>query len=159
MVREEKKYVAEAKVLQKIVKSRLFDEETWPANQDVTDTMINVLKSMGFLKTVDDVAASDYGAVLATPMSDALHIWHLMNLAGIDIHQGCMFDEIMMCREVTELDENILVSSDGTPYFWHHLRHIAMRLYYDYYNIAPGSDEDPLKTHIKAGKLMAARGP
>jgi hypothetical protein len=144
MVRVRKTYITEAKVLQKIVKSRLFDEEVWPANQKATDTMFEVFECLGFLTIVDDVADDNHGLIEPTPMGKALNIKLLTSMAGFLICPSCISDDIILDSNITDLDEHILMNGFSEPGFWHHLRYLAMRMYYEHYNIAPGSDEDPL---------------
>jgi hypothetical protein len=152
-------FTTEGEKLRKTVKSLMVDEETWRKNQGVVDAMIIVFEDMGFLKIVDDASASGFGAIYPTPISDALDLVYMLNLACLDFYKGRIFDDVATCGEVTNLDENYLVRSYGTPEFWDTFCSAAMHLYYDYYNIARGSDEDPVRTYMDVGRLMAARGP
>jgi hypothetical protein len=125
------------KFIQSIVKSQLFEEKDWPANPEVTRSMTTVFEEMGLLKTDDD------GLIVATPMGKKYNIEFLLNIAGLQINDR-MEIETGGFSNITHLDEAILLKSIGTSSFLHFLRNIAMRIYYEHYDIALGSDEDPL---------------
>jgi hypothetical protein len=142
-------YAAQAKVLKEIVKSRLFDEKIWPANPEVTDSMIDVFESMGLLtigKKIDD-ECQDH--IEATQKGELQNIKLLMSIAGFETCPFCMSDDIILVSEIPELDENILVNSFDEPWYYFQLRPVAMRAYYKYYGIAIDADEAPLDCRVE----------
>jgi hypothetical protein len=144
-------YDAQAKVLKEIVKSRLFDEVDWPANSEVTVSMIDVFESMGLL-TITKMSSDDCQVeIKPTQMGEALDIELLMSIAGFGICPFCMSDDIILVSEIPELDENILVNSFDEPWYYFQLRPVAMRAYYKYYGIAINADEAPLDCRVELG--------
>jgi hypothetical protein len=142
----------QAKVLQNIVKSLLFDAEDWPSSQEVSVSMTRVFESMGYLETPDVAEFDGHKTAIASPIGAANNIVFLLSIAGLHIYDGVFLD-LLDNSGISAIDDQILTNCLGTPRFWHHLRHIAMHLYYDHYDIDLGSDEDPIDTSCC---LMAA---
>jgi hypothetical protein len=141
---------AMAKSLQDLVKYRLFGEGEWVVEDDELTVINKIFTGMGLLKPEypgDDPNCPDrFSCMEATPFGKECDVDLILFMAGIiGIWDECLY-ELHKAELIEEFECDIvyrLWSAYEDPEAM--LRVMAMRGYYKYYNIAPGSDEDPLK--------------
>ena len=141
---------AMTKFLQNLVKSRLFGKWIWFADYDDTYAMKRMLFGMGLLQPrydCDDRNAPDKIYLYkATSFGVEQNIELVLGMAGVEDFSERIVQSMIDADLLEEIEGEIINTrwSEGGD-IEEMLRPFAMRAYYEYYDVVPGSDEDPLK--------------
>ena len=141
-----------AKILQNMVKSRLFGSQPWMARDATAGFMKQVFIDMGLLQPStycydpDDPDDPDDSVYFEeTPLGEEYDINLILLMAGINDgteFYGPSFDTAHLIYNFPKRLFDAFLISDFD--FEAVVKPFIRRAYYEYYNIGPGSDEDPL---------------
>jgi hypothetical protein len=138
-----------AKFLQNMVKSRLFGNRPWMAEVNTPHLMKQVFMGMGLLQPetfgYDPNDPDDIYCFEATPLGEEYDIDLILLMAGIEDCWDRYVPSFVSAQLISSLEEGLIYSYwclNGD--FEEELQPFIRRAYYEYYNIVPGSNEDPL---------------
>jgi hypothetical protein len=129
---------------QAFVKSRLFELQVWLADKTTFDVIFSKFLELGLICQLSgpNETQLDYEVTL---LGSVLDFDMMMAMAGM--YQGSHVLRVLYERDFLTEEEASKIIDDAKMGvdLETTLKQLVQRVYYEHYNIVPGSDEDPLK--------------
>ena len=146
---------AMTKFLQNFVSSRLFGKRIWLADENDAPVMKRIFFGMGLLEPKYDCEdPNDPDKIYLykpTSFGNDQNIGLILSLAGVEDFCETIVPRFIAAGLMTKIEGDIInVRWFAGGDIEEILRPFVMRAYYEFYNVVPGSNEDPLIVPLAA---------